>query len=110
MKTNYNNKTFKVAGNGNDVTHFKYSQKDNIVWGKYEGGGVTKGNLIATVDTEGTLHMHYHHLNAKLEFKLGKCVSIPTVLKDGRIQLFEKYESVNTDVVSKGEITLIEVV
>ncbi len=109
MKINYNNKTFKVAGDSDEVTHFKYFQKGDIVWGEYEGGGVTKGSLIAKVDNDNTLHMHYQHLNAKMEFKLGKCVSFPKLLNDGRIELFEKYESVNTEVVSKGEITLIEV-
>lgn len=106
---NYNNKIFRVAGEATNVTHFKYFQKDNIVWGEYEGGGVTKGTLIAKVEDNGVLHMHYHHLNANLEFKLGKCTSTPKILDDGRIELFEVYESVNTNPVSKGEITLIEV-
>ncbi len=110
MTINYNNKTFKVAGDNDDVTHFKYYQKGDILWGEYEGGGVTKGSLIAKVDLNGKLQMHYQHLNANLEFKLGKCVSIPKIREDGRIELFEKYESVNTEIISKGEITLIEVI
>ncbi len=109
MKIDYNNKTFKVASDNDDVTHFKYYQKEDVVWGEYQGGGVTKGSLIAKVDSKNALHMHYQHLNAKMEFKLGKCISVPKILSDGRIELFEKYESVNTEVVSKGEITLIEV-
>ncbi|AXT61319.1 hypothetical protein D1816_13505 [Aquimarina sp. AD10] len=109
MKINYNNKTFRVSGENEEATHFKYFQKGNIVWGEYEGGGVTKGTLIAKVDDEGILHMHYNHLNANLEFKLGKCISTPKILEDGKIELFEKYESINTAVVSKGEITLVEV-
>ncbi len=109
MKINYNNKTFRVAGDNLEVTHFKYYQEGNTVWGEYQGGGVTKGTLIAKVDEKGVLQMHYHHLNANMEFKLGKCVSTPKVLDDGRIELFEAYESVNTEKVSKGEITLIEV-
>ena len=109
MKIDYNNRTFRVAGNDTQVTHFNYFQKGNVVWGEYEGGGVTKGTLIAKVDDNGVLAMHYHHLNANMEFKLGKCTSTPKILDDGRIELFEVYESVNTDVISKGEITLIEV-
>ncbi|KAA1245196.1 hypothetical protein [Aquimarina sp. RZ0] len=109
MKINYNNKTFRVAGENKDVTHFNYFQKGAIVWGEYEGGGVTKGTLIAKIDEDGVLDMHYHHLNASLEFKLGRCISTPKILDDGRIELFEQYESVNTAEVSRGEITLVEV-
>lgn len=109
MKINYNNKVFRVAGENENVTHFKYFQEGHVVWGEYEGGGVTKGTLIAKVDDTGVLQMHYHHLNANLEFKLGKCTSTPKVLENGKIELFEIYESVNTETISKGEITLIEV-
>jgi len=110
MKINYNNKVFRVAGNNENVTHFKYFQEGETVWGEYTGGGVHKGSLIAKVNEEGELKMHYQHLNDKLEFKLGKCTSFPKILEDGRIEIFEKYESVGVEPTSKGEITLIEVV
>ncbi len=111
MAINYNNKTFKVKGSDDaNATFFKYYQKGNILWGQYEGGSVKKGSLIATVDDNGVLQMHYQHLNTNLEFKLGKCTSTPKILEDGRIEIFEAYESVNTESISKGEITLIEVI
>lgn len=111
MAINYNNKTFKVKGaNDEDATFFKYFQEENILWGEYKGGSVKKGSLIANVDEKGVLQMHYQHLNTNLEFKLGKCISTPKILDDGRIELFETYESVNTETISKGEITLIEVI
>lgn len=111
MTINYNNKTFKVKGADDaDATFFKYYQEGSLLWGEYAGGSVKKGSLIATVSEDGILQMHYQHLNTNLEFKLGKCTSIPKVLEDGRIEIFEAYESVNTETVSKGEITLIEVI
>ncbi len=109
MKVNYNNKTFRVAREERNVTHFKYKQDGNILSGEYSGGGVEKGTLIGKINDEGVIEMHYQHLNAKSEFKLGKCISVPTILADGRIELYEKYESVGVDPTSKGEIKLIEV-
>ena len=108
---NYNNKKFKIAGSDNeDVTIFKYFQSGNLVWGEYTGGSVKKGSLIAKVDDNGILNMHYQHLNSNMEFKLGKCISNPKVLEDGRIEIHEIYESVGVNPVSKGEITLIEII
>ena len=108
---NYNNKKFKVAGTDDeDVTVFKYFQSGNLVWGEYSGGSVKKGSLIAKADDNDVLSMHYQHLNTNLEFKLGKCVSSPKILEDGRIEIHEIYESIGVDPVSKGEITLIEIV
>lgn len=108
---NYDNKKFKVAGvNNKDSTIFEYHQSGNIVWGEYSGGSVKKGSLIAKVNDNGVMNMHYHHLNNNSEFKLGKCISSPRVLDDGRIEIHEIYESVGDNPTSKGEITLIEIV
>jgi len=110
MSLNYHNKKFKILGEEEiDGTTFQYFQKGNVVWGEYKGGSVLKGSLIAKMDDNDNLQMHYQHLTIKQEFKLGKCISTPTILEDGRIQIHEIYESVGVDPVNKGEITLIEV-
>ena len=110
MSLNYHNKKFKILGEEEkEGTTFQYFQEGNILWGEYKGGSVLKGSLIAKIDDNNVLQMHYQHLTTKEEFKLGKCISTPTLLEDGRIQIHEIYESVGTETVNKGEITLIEI-
>lgn len=110
MALNYHNKKFKIKGEEKlDGTTFLYFQEGDILWGEYKGGSVLKGSLIAKIDKDDVLHMHYQHLTTKQEFKLGKCISTPTILEDGRIQIHEVYESVGVEPLNKGEITLIEI-
>ena len=110
MKINYHNKVFRIAGDDENVTHFNYYQQGDIVWAEYSGGTVLKGSLIAKVNGNGVLDARYQYLNKQLEFKIGKCISTPKILADGRIEIFEKYESIKTDPISKGEVTIIEVI
>ena len=94
---NYDNRLFRGVSNspGGDVgeeTVFHYRQKDRIVWGTYEGGGVAIGTLLATVDDEGRLDMRYQQIGKDGVRKAGRCVSVPEVLSDGRVRLYERWE------------------
>lgn len=113
LNINYNNKLFRSVintknGEVNNQTIFKYSQKDDVVWADYSGGGIEKGYLIAKVDDENNLDMRYQHINANGELMTGKCFSQPKILEDGRIQLHEKWEWTSGDF-SKGESIVEEV-
>ena len=54
------------------------------------------------------LDFTYQHLNIKKEIKIGKCHSIPVVLKDNCIELHEQWQWLNGDH-SKGASILIEI-
>ena len=76
-KINYHNKKFRSVSNstGGEVdgdTIFHYSQDGDIVSGRYKGGSIISGSLIAKVDDEGNLDMRYQHVNKEGELMTGK--------------------------------------
>ena len=73
-------------------TLFYYHQDGNLVWADYHGGSIVRGHLIAQVLENGLLDMRYHHLNTSGEFALGKCLSTPEVLPDGRLKFKESWQ------------------
>ena len=110
----YNNKTFRPASNTSNgevdnTTRFHYHQDGPIVWAEYSGGSIKKGSLIATVSTDGSLDMRYHHVNTDGQLMTGKCKSVPETLEDGRLRLKETWQWTSGDN-SSGESVLEEVV
>ena len=109
----YNNKRFRSIENTENgevsgETIFHYWQEGKVVWATYKGGNITFGNLIATMDRNGNLDMHYHHVNNEGNIKTGKCNSTPEILEDGRIRLHESWEWTGNDQ-SKGESIVEEI-
>lgn len=105
MKYNLDGKIFVSASNteNGDVkvdTLFYYRQKGNIVSAEYRGGSIVRGQLLAQVLDNGQLDMRYHHLNNKGEFMLGKCLSTPEVLPDGRLRFKESWQWLSGDMSS----------
>ena len=96
------------SGEVNDETLFYYHQDGNVVWADYEGGSITKGHLIATVIENGKLDMRYHHLNSDGKIMIGKCLSIPERLPDGRLKFKEEWQWLSGDQ-STGYSKIIEV-
>lgn len=43
------------AGEVSSRTTFRYRQKDDLVWGTYEGGAIRFGTLVAVVSNDGSL-------------------------------------------------------
>jgi hypothetical protein len=114
MSINYNNKIFKAVANssngevGND-TVLHYYQKDDIVWAIIEGGFIRFGTVLGKVDENGRINMCYQHINANGELKTGKCNSIPELLPDGRIRLYEHWQWTSPDT-SNGKAIIEEVI
>lgn len=111
-RVTYDNKIFvpKVNSENGEVdgqTRFAYHQKGNMIWAEYSGGEIEKGFLIGTVDVDGNLDFTYQHLNTKMQVRIGKCHSIPTILSDGKIELHEEWQWLNGDK-SKGSSVLVE--
>ncbi len=79
-------------GDTNEETIFHYKQSGNFVTADYKGGTIKSGNLIATINNDGSLQMQYHHINDKNELLTGVCHSIPEILPDGRIRITENWQ------------------
>ena len=97
MTIDYNLKTFVAIENSSngqvsEEVVFHYFQKDNIVWGNYEGGVIKKGSLVGICNKNATLNFVYQHIDSKNHIKTGKCFSTPEILQDGRIRLNEHWQ------------------
>lgn len=112
-KMNYDGRKFiprmnSENGEVSDQTVFSYHQNGSLLWAEYSGGDILKGSLIGSVSDNGELDFVYHHMNRDMQVKTGKCHSVPTVKKNGKIELSERWEWTSGDY-SKGESLLIEV-
>jgi hypothetical protein len=112
-RISYDNRIFRSVANtpngevGGD-TLFRYFQKGDLVWGTYEGGGVTAGHLIANVGPDGALDMRYHHRSPSGALMTGLCRSRLEVLPDGRYRLHEEWQWTSGDQ-SRGQSMIEEV-
>ena len=99
-----NTENGEVDGN----TVFAYHQNDNILWADYSGGDIIKGHLVGTVIENGELDFYYLHINEQKQVRIGVCHSIPQILDNGKIELYEKWQWLNGDK-SEGESVVVEV-
>src|SRR5713226_2302785 len=102
MKYDLGGKVFRsIANSANGevsaATVFHYRQHGDIVTATYSGGGILRGQLLAKVLSTGQLDMRYHHLNASGQFMLGKCLSTPELLPDGRLRFKEAWQWLSGD-------------
>lgn len=81
-----------ASGEVGEGTVFEYHQGGDLVWADYSGGDIVTGHLIARVQNDGTLDMRYHHVNKSGEIMLGKCISTPELLSDGRLKFKENWQ------------------
>ena len=102
MVYNLEGKVFRSVSNtdNGDVgaeTLFRYRQTADIVTADYSGGNIVVGHLIARIVAGGRLDMRYHHLTDKGQFMLGRCVSTPERLPDGRLRFKEEWQWLSGD-------------
>ena len=110
---NYDNRIFipvKNSENGevNEGVRFVYKQQGDIVTCNYSGGKVVSGHLMAIVAANGQLDMRYHHINTQGQLMTGSCISVPELLPNGKLRLYESWQWTCGDY-SKGESELEEV-
>lgn len=113
MKYNFEGKIFATISNTEngevgEYTLFHYHQDGNIVTAEYEGGSIVKGHLIAKVQDDGKLDMRYHHMNCNGDLMIGKCLSTPEIMEDGRIKLKEQWQWLSGDR-SEGYSEIVEI-
>lgn len=97
MRISYDNRKFRSVSNSESgevgsETVFHYHQDGDIVWAEYSGGEIVRGTLMAKVLEDDSLDMRYQHVNRKGELMTGVCKSIPEILSDGRLRLYEKWQ------------------
>ncbi|MBX3000848.1 MAG: hypothetical protein KF893_20165 [Caldilineaceae bacterium] len=102
MDYNLNGKLFRSVSNSENgdvdsATLFYYHQRGEVVTARYVGGSIVEGHLIAKMLPDGQLDMRYHHLNTTGEFMLGRCLSTPTLLTDGRLKFSEEWQWLSGD-------------
>ncbi|MBE1236398.1 n-acetylglutamate synthase [Phaeovibrio sulfidiphilus] len=85
------------TGEVSDQTVFHYFQDGDILRADYAGGDVLRGTMIGLVLPDGGLEFHYQHLNRAREVRIGRCVSRPEILPDGRIRLHESWQWLDGD-------------
>lgn len=110
---NYNGKVFVSKSNTENGevdagTTFQYFQENGLFWAEYSGGDVIKGHMIGVADEKGELDFHYQHLNKDCQVRIGKCHSIPHILENGKLELWENWQWLNGDL-SGGESVVAEV-
>lgn len=113
MTINYDGRKFRSVSNSGsgevgEETVFHYHQAGDLVWAEYAGGEIVRGQLIAMCDADGVLDMRYQHFNVKGELMAGECNSIPELLADGRLRLYEEWRWTSGDK-SEGESVIEEI-
>lgn len=108
----YNQKTFIPKSNSehgevSEQTIFTYYQEEHLFYGEYRGGEIEKGFMIGLVNEQDELDFYYQHVNIHGEVKIGKCHSIPHVLENGKIELYETWQWLNGNM-EKGTSIVIE--
>ena len=113
MKYDLDGKVFRSISNtdNGDVgaeTVFHYRQIGDVVTAEYRGGGIVTGHLIAKRLPSGQLDMRYHHMNDRGDMMLGRCLSTPEHLPDGRLRFYEQWQWLSGDL-SSGSSVIEEV-
>ena len=93
---NYDRKIFKALVNDDNGqvssnTTFYYRQKNEVLWGTYEGGPIQKGTITGRVLESGKLEYYYQHITTSGQLYNGYCESTPEVQYNVKVRLFEKW-------------------
>lgn len=113
MKINLHNKKFRplqntANGEVSAGTVFHYTQEQDCIFARYEGGGITQGRISGKIIDDTWLLFHYAHVNADGEMMSGTCRSYPQTDEKGKIILKEYWQWTCKDY-SSGESTIIEI-
>jgi hypothetical protein len=79
----------RVLAEGSVIGH--YHQQQDLVSAEFTGDNVLAGRLVGIVDEHGVIDAAYCQIMASGEVVAGRCVSTPTVLADGRVELAEQW-------------------
>ncbi|MGW7413294.1 hypothetical protein [Streptomyces sp. NPDC054863] len=71
-------------------TRFTYHEQGGRIWAEYAGGDVVRGHLVGT-RTGDRLDFRYVQLKQDGSTSSGHCLSLVTLLADGRVRLAESW-------------------
>lgn len=109
MDINYHNRKFRVMSGSLEEdadTVFHYLQNGDIVTATFEGGYIVFGNFIAVMDQMGALDIRYSYVNVNYDLVTGICHTTPTLMADGRLRLYERWQQTSGEM-KKGH-TIVE--
>ena len=113
MRYDLNGKMFRSVSNTKNGevssdTLFHYCQDNDIISANYHGGAIIKGHLVGKKLHTGQLEFVYHHINQEGHLMIGKCLSTPEFMNDGRLKFLERWQWMTEDK-SEGESEIIEI-
>lgn len=94
---NYHGRRFRMAststGDHEAVSGmvFDYHQEGDVVHCHYYGGSVREGRMIGIVRENGVLTIRFTHIYTDGRMASGKGESVPEVLPDGRLRMYETF-------------------
>jgi hypothetical protein len=89
----YEGRRFRTAGAlPGESAEAVYHQDGDLVWAEIKGGDVRHGSLAGRCDAGGRVEFAYIMVRDNGDLVVGRCVSLPEVLADGRIRLNETWE------------------
>ena len=93
----YDGRRFRQAGDahvpvGKDRPTGLYHQDGDLVWAEFSGSTILAGRLVGRRRPDGAIDAAYCWVTTGGETMAGSCLSVPTVLDDGRIRLTERWQ------------------
>lgn len=109
---NLDNKKFKTKENkeglSSNETIFHYSQKNNIITGKYSGGKILKGFLLGKELSENRIELLYQCLTTDEQLLAGESSGIVITNEEGLMEIKFDWNWLNGDK-SGGKSQYIEI-
>jgi hypothetical protein len=89
----YDGRVFAPVGfeGAGELPSGRYSQDGDLVWAEYSGAHLRAGRLLGRRRADGTIDAAYCQVMADGRVVAGRCVSTPSMLPDGRLQLTERW-------------------
>jgi hypothetical protein len=73
----------------------RYHQEGDMVWAEFGDGQRLMGRLVGRRRPDGSIDAAYCQVSADGDVVAGRCVSVPTVLPDGRLRLEERWRRID---------------
>lgn len=92
----YNGRRFRPADNphhpaGAQPPTGLYHQDGDLIWAEFAGSTIRAGRLVGRCRPDGAFDAAYCWVTTAGETVAGSCLTVPTVLTDGRLRLTERW-------------------
>jgi hypothetical protein len=101
-RIDYDGRRFRPADNPHYPTGTAptglYHQDGDLVWAEFSGSTIRAGRLVGRCRPDGAIDAAYCWVTTRGETMAGSCLSIPSVLADGRLRLTERWQRLDGSV------------